>query len=321
MKTFKVSGKVARHANVRSLERGLQLLELVNEEGGIRPSEAGRLLNLPRPTAHRLLETLEELGYVRRTPSDNRFVVTIKSRRLSGGYDADVQMSEAVGPILSQLLQEVVWPVNLSTHRGGMMVVRETTHERSPLSVDKAMVGREVPMLRTATGRAYLSFCSEKERAEILEYLHTRSDPEDEACLYPKALDTMIATCRRNGYGTRLGEAFVPKTSSISLPILVDDRARACITVVWLTQAMSASRAIKEFFPPLKEAAGVIAKEVAKHQWSLPEAPTARRSTGLSVAADSTPTGCNGQALPVLGNSHSAARGSLGSVRFHSGAR
>jgi len=30
------------------------------EEGGIRPPDAGRLLKLPRPTAHRLLETLED---------------------------------------------------------------------------------------------------------------------------------------------------------------------------------------------------------------------------------------------------------------------
>ena len=277
--------QAAKHGNVRSLERGLQLLELVNEEGGIKPSDAGRLLKLPRPTAHRLLETLEELGYVRRTPSDNRFVVTIKSRRLSSGYDADVQMSEAVGPVLSQLLEEVVWPVNLATHRGGMMVVRETTHERSPLSIDKAMVGKEVPMLRTASGRAYLSFCSEKERAEILEYLHTRSEPEDEPYLYPKALEKMVASCRRNGYGSRLGEAFVPKTSSISLPILVDGRARGCITVVWLTLAMSASRAIKEFFPPLKEAAAVIAKQVANHQWSLPELPAVRAQEAMRDGA------------------------------------
>ena len=268
--------QAARHGNVRSLQRGLQLLELVNEEGGIKPSDAGRLLDLPRPTAHRLLETLEELGYVRRTPSDNRFVVTIKSRRLSGGYDADVQMSEAVGPVLAQLLQEVVWPVNLSTHRGGMMVVRETTHERSPLSIDKAMVVKEVPILRTASGRAYLSFCSEKERAEIIEHLHTRSEPEDEPYLFPKVLEKTIATCRRNGYGSRLGEAFITKTSSISLPILVDGCARGCIAVVWLTQAMPASRAIKEFLPPLKEAAAVIAKQVANHQWSLPDSPVVR---------------------------------------------
>ena len=80
---------------------------LLREEGGVRPSDAARVLRLPRPTAHRLLETLEELGYVRRCASDSRFCVTIKARRLSGGYDIDVQLSEVVGPILSQLLVEV----------------------------------------------------------------------------------------------------------------------------------------------------------------------------------------------------------------------
>jgi hypothetical protein len=107
---------LAKRGNVRSLERGLALLEVVNEEGGVRPSDAARIMNLPRPTAHRLLETLEELGYVRRCPSDNRFCVTIKARRLSGGYDTDVQLSEVVGPILSQLLVDMVWPVNIATH-------------------------------------------------------------------------------------------------------------------------------------------------------------------------------------------------------------
>jgi IclR family mhp operon transcriptional activator len=276
-----IRSQAAKHGTVRSLERGLRLLELVNDEGGIRPSDAGRLLQLPRPTAHRLLETLEELGYIRRTPTDNRFLVTIKARRLSGGYDTDVQMSEAVGPILARLLKDIVWPVNIATHRGGMMIVRETTHERSPLSIDKAMLGREVPMLRTASGRAYLAFCSEKERGEIIEYLKMRDDPEDESYLYPRALEKMIAVCQRNGYGSRLGEAFVPKTSSIALPILVDGQARGCIAVVWLTQSMSASRAIKEFLPPLRNAAAAVAKQVAGNQWFMPEsARTTRKKKG-----------------------------------------
>src|SRR5262249_16958201 len=146
-----------RDGSVRSLVRGLALLELVNEMGGVRPADAARMLDLPRPTAHRLLETMEELGYVRRSPSDNRFLVTLKARRLSGGYDTDVQLSEAAGAILSRLLHDLVWPVNIATYRSGMMVVRETTHERSPLSVDKGMLGREVPILRTACGRAFLA--------------------------------------------------------------------------------------------------------------------------------------------------------------------
>lgn len=271
-----------RRDSVRSLERGLALLELVNEEGGVKPAEAAKHLKLPRPTAHRLLATLEELGYVRRSASDNRFLVTIRARRLSGGYDTDVQLSEVVGPVLSNLLHHLVWPINIATYRGGMMVVRETTHERSPLSIDRAMIGREVPILRTASGRVYLSFCAEEERREIIEYLTMLDDPEDESYLNERALEEMIATVRRQGYAARMGESFVPKTSSIALPILVDGHARGAITVVWLTSAMLPSRAIKQFVPPLREAAAVVAKKLGNASVVLPELnPAARRAVRL----------------------------------------
>lgn len=254
---------------VRALERGLAMLELVNDEGGVRPAEAARRLQMPRPTAHRLLETLEDLGYVRRSPSDNRFLVTIRTRRLSGGYDSDVQLSQAVGPLLSRLLHDLVWPVNIATYRAGRMVVRETTHQRSPLSIDRAMLGREVPVLRTASGRAYLSFCSPPEREEIIQLLKAQNDPADEPLLSPGAIEELIGTCQRQGYGARLNEAFVPKTSSVALPILVDGRACGCISIIWLTSAMTAHRAIKTFVPPLRDAAAMIAKRVANDQWTL----------------------------------------------------
>lgn len=268
-----------RSDSVRSLERGLALLELVNEEGGLKPADAARLLDLPRPTAHRLLATLEELGFVRRSASDNRFLVTIKTRRLSGGYDTDVQLSEAVGPILSRLLHDLVWPINIATYRGGMMVVRETTHERSPLSIDRAMIGREIPMLRTACGRAYLAYCADEERREILEYLTTLADPLDEPYLGRGDVDDMIAKVRRAGFAARINEPFVPTTSSLALPILVNGQARGCIAIVWLTSAMLPSRAIKQFVPPLRDAAGVIAKRISADKLQLLEAVPVRRKS------------------------------------------
>jgi IclR family mhp operon transcriptional activator len=270
---------ISSGGGVRSLERGLALLRLVNEEGGIKPAEAAKLLHLPRPTAHRLLETLEELGYVRRSASDSRFLVTIQARRLSGGYDADVRLSEVVGPVLSQLLNDIVWPVNIATYRGGMMVVRETTHQRSPLSVDRDMIGLEVPMLRTASGRAYLAFCPESERREIIQYLKTRNDPDDEPYIADNAIHEVIALCRRQGYAGRFNEPFVPRTSSIAMPILVNGYARGSIAVVWLTSAMPFNRAIRQFVSPIREAANTIAERLADapQLWSMPM-PTNPRS-------------------------------------------
>jgi IclR family transcriptional regulator, mhp operon transcriptional activator len=48
----------------RALTRGLAILRHVNAVGEARPGEIARALNLPRPTDYRLLETLEEAGYV-----------------------------------------------------------------------------------------------------------------------------------------------------------------------------------------------------------------------------------------------------------------
>jgi IclR family mhp operon transcriptional activator len=261
------SMQAVRRNGVRSLERGLALLKLVNEVGGVKPAQAAKLLRLPRPTAHRLLETLEELGYVRRSATDNRFLVTIQARRLSGGYDTDVCLSEAAGPVLSQLLHDLVWPVNVTTYYDGAMVVRETTHERSSLSVDRDMVGLAVPMLRTASGRAYLAFCSEPERREIIEYLRSVNDPQDEPYLADEGVTDLLGRCRQLGYAGRFNEPFVPKTSSIAVPIMMDGRAIGSIAVIWLTSAMSFDRAIRRFVLPLKQAAKSISnglKEVPR---------------------------------------------------------
>lgn len=51
---------------VRAFKRGLDVLREVNRSGGIRAGDVARALDLPRPTVYRLLETLEELGYIAR---------------------------------------------------------------------------------------------------------------------------------------------------------------------------------------------------------------------------------------------------------------
>jgi IclR family mhp operon transcriptional activator len=75
---------------VRAFKRGLDVLQEVNRSGGIRAGDVARALDLPRPTVYRLLETLEELGYVARSASDERFRVTRLALSLGDGYDPGV---------------------------------------------------------------------------------------------------------------------------------------------------------------------------------------------------------------------------------------
>ncbi|MCP1742341.1 DNA-binding transcriptional ArsR family regulator [Bradyrhizobium japonicum] len=84
------NGQPRQSEGVRAFKRGLDVLQEVNRSGGIRAGDVARALDLPRPTVYRLLETLEELGYVARSASDERFRVTRLALSLGDGYDPGV---------------------------------------------------------------------------------------------------------------------------------------------------------------------------------------------------------------------------------------
>lgn len=249
-----------QNANVRALERGLAILREVSRSRGIAPGPLAARLKLPRPTVYRLLETLETLGYVARSASDNRFRVTLLARGIAEGYDDETRIGEIAGPILAEIGRELVWPIDLTTYEDGAMIVRETTHPRSPLSVDRNMVGVRLPMLRTAAGRAWLTFAPAAERAACLALLALRDDPDDRPFLESEMLENMLSACRRHGLGMRLGEPYVPKTSSFAAPVLTRDGVAGCIALIWITTAVPVAEARARFAAPLRAAAARIAE-------------------------------------------------------------
>lgn len=140
------------YKTVRGLTRGLMLLNMLNKlDGGASVGLLAELSGLHRTTVRRLLETLQEEGYVRRSPSDDSFRLTIKVRQLSEGFRDEQWISALAAPLLGDLLREVVWPTDVSTLDVDAMVVRETTHRFSRLSFHRAMVGRRLPLLKTAS--------------------------------------------------------------------------------------------------------------------------------------------------------------------------
>ena len=80
-------------------------------------------------------------------------------RSLAEGFATRTGSRRSPAPALSELLQTVVWPSDLTTPQGAGMMIRESTHRFSPLSFHRAMVGQTIPMLLTAAGRAYFAHC------------------------------------------------------------------------------------------------------------------------------------------------------------------
>lgn len=250
--------KARRTAGVRAFKRGLDVLQEVNRSGGIRAGEVAQRLQLARPTVYRLLETLEELGYIARSSSDERFRVTRRASNLGDGYDPGVVVCQAAAPVIAELSKRLIWPIDLSIYENAAMVIQETTHARSPLSIDRAMIGRRLPMLRTSAGRAYLASSPGSERDVIVKHLRRIDDPDDGPYLEPGRFQRMMEETARRGYAVRSDGEFNARTSSIAVPIVRDGLVLGCISVIWISTALTLDEAIAQFAQPIQEAAAAV---------------------------------------------------------------
>lgn len=236
---------------VRSLARGLALLEAMNRSPNASVTDLARNAGIPRSTAYRLLDTLVDLGFVTILANEG-YALTPKVRSLSDGFIDESWLNPAWREML-RLGREIVWPVTLMTAEAATMVNRRTTHELSSMSIDYGMSGKRFPITETAGGRCYLAFCSEAERNVILAlpsaYIGGSGTPIEQ-----QSLKERLELIRARGFETRIG-GVVAKTGSLAVPVIKDDRVLCCISVIFIATAMSIEMAIERFERPLKESA------------------------------------------------------------------
>ncbi|MGP0091805.1 MAG: IclR family transcriptional regulator C-terminal domain-containing protein [Xanthobacteraceae bacterium] len=246
---------------MRSLERGLALLVAMNRRKFPSVVELARDTRLPRPTVYRLLETLSRAGFVTRSRSLDRYCLARQVRTLSDGFADDDWIADIATPLITQFTRQLIWPVALMTFDEGRMLVRETTHEASPLSIDHGMVGRRLPMLRTAAGRSYLAFCPDNERRAILDMLSHSGAPEDRGARETQRLTKLFDAIRAKGYATQDRE-INPKTTGIAVPIRLGARVLGSISLIWISSALTIEEAETQLLQPLTSTANRIADAV-----------------------------------------------------------
>lgn len=246
----------ARPETVRALTRGLEVLRYINAAGDAKVSEIAADLGLARPTVYRLLQTLTEEGYITQSDTGARVRVTRLAASLGDGYAATSMVCQAAAPIFAEFAPKLIWPLDLSVYENAHMVIQETTHGRSPLSIDRGMTGYRLPILRTSAGRAYLGHCDDAERDLILNYIRRLGDPYDTPFLKPERLDPMLREVRERGYAIRASGVYRHKTSSVAVPVFADQTIVAVVSLIWIRNAMTLTDAIATYVKPLQDIAG-----------------------------------------------------------------
>lgn len=250
---------------IRSFARGLTVLSVLNRHGSATALQLARESGLPRATVYRLLQTLLDEGYVRRGTTDESFHLKLRVRGLSEGFEDEQWIAAIAGPALAELTGRISWPCDVSTLDGLKMVIHETTHRIAPLSIDRNMVGREMPVLGSSSGLAYIAFAPKPERDTLLDLLARSADPQDVLARDTKQVKQLIAITRRRGYGLRQGGTLWPHTGSVALPVRVGSRLLGCINIVWMSRAVSATEGVSRCLQPLRETRDLIERRLAEH--------------------------------------------------------
>jgi IclR family mhp operon transcriptional activator len=246
---------------IRALQRGLEVLHVLNLQNGATVSEVAAAIDLPRTTTYRILETLCIAGYAYRAASDERYRLTILVRGLSDGFDDEAWVTQIARPYTYELCNELVWPIAVATLSGSTMLVRQTTDHRSPLAIEKRGPGFRVPILASASGLAYLAFCPPDQREAIIDILAKSRREEDKPAQQRKKLLDLLAEIRKRGFSSSRRARRVSDELSLSVPVIARDRLLAALTIRFSSTAVPEAQAIQRFVPKLRSAAQRIGEQ------------------------------------------------------------
>lgn len=240
---------------VQSFNRGLRILEYLNLHNGSNANAVSRGTGLTRGTTFRLLETLRQSNFVRRDSQSGQYWLERQVRALSDGYSDEQWVDEIARPRLQSMGQDLVWPLTLSTPSGIYMLIRLNTDFESPLSQNRFLTGHRVPLLDSASGLVFLSFCDQEQRQTLIE-LAAQAGQFKSNSLFSneKALVIRMDEVRAAGFAKRQ-----EKTRSVlSVPIFSGGRVFACLAIRYFSSAVTEKDIQSKYLPSLLEAAGVI---------------------------------------------------------------
>jgi IclR family mhp operon transcriptional activator len=245
--------------SVRSLERGLDILRLLNRHNGLTVTETADQVDLPRPTAFRLLRTLERLGYIFRDDADKKYRLTAQVRSLSHGYDQEEWLPKIARPIMVEVCKKILWPLTVTTNMGSQMLVRDSTHDVSPFAMWRHRGGFTVPMLHTAAGQVYLAFSKKDVRQALIDQALSE-DPQALARVgvTAQAFQRTLDKVALDGYAC----IKVPDQNhcALAVPVMCDGEIFCVLAVSFYPTAMTLKQAVDNFTAPAKDAAARLGK-------------------------------------------------------------
>ncbi|MDR5762919.1 IclR family transcriptional regulator [Caballeronia sp. LZ035] len=145
------------HESVRAVERALEILLAFRPgDKSLTVAELLTRVNLSRPTLYRLLNTLEQAGFLASSGEPQRFHLGSSVAQLAHVWLSDQRIAELAQPVLQGLRDATSETVALFVPDGTYRLCVAELESNQPLSFRRG-VGYREKLVRGASGRSILS--------------------------------------------------------------------------------------------------------------------------------------------------------------------
>jgi IclR family KDG regulon transcriptional repressor len=152
---------------VNAAVRVFSILERLSRGRSMGLEEISREVGLAKPTVYRFLQTLQELGYVRRDERD-RWALTLKMFMVGSRILDNLDLIAVARPVAEELSKDLGEAVHMGVIEGDSAVYVLKIESRYTIRMF-SRVGRRVPLYCSALGKVLLAFASAEEREASLE--------------------------------------------------------------------------------------------------------------------------------------------------------
>jgi len=225
--------------NISSVDKAFGLLEFLAASG--RPAslqEVTDAVKLPKPTAYRLLQSLQKLGYVSR-PSDSRnYLVGPRTARLAVS-DPFSAVKVAARPLLRRLHEEYNETINLGALSGNQIIYLDFLETTQALRYI-VTPGQSDPYYCTALGRAVASQLSDKALERLIAETRFQNLTPSTVKNRPD-LRSRILDARKRGYAEEIEES-VAGVCCLAVSLAPIGFPNAALSLAVPTQRLNARR-------------------------------------------------------------------------------
>ena len=215
-------------------------------------SELSALLNVPQPTAHRIVHLLAGEGFLEREPGSHRYAPGSGLVRLGFGVVATSARAAPRRAILEALSTDVGETCNFGVRVGNHLMYLDRVEAVWPFGL-RFEPGSRVPLHCTAMGKLFLSFMPSPQRRRLLNVapLHRYTE---HTIIDPLLLESELEEIRRNSVSTD-NQEFLAGVVCAAVPVRASSGAVVAGLAVSAPLARMSLRRATQCIPLLRVAA------------------------------------------------------------------